>query len=132
MNLFGVGPTEVFLVLIVILVLFGPDKLPEVAKKIGGASRELRGSLDNITEQMNQALESSMEADKARMTPPAAAQPSSTNNPPRIMPPTPTDSNASSTTPPAPDTSAEPDASIVVTPDTPANAPVPDEPHSQA
>ncbi len=70
MNLFGVGPTEIFVVLIVILVLFGPDKLPEMARKIGGASRELRGSLDAINEQMNNALEASMEIDKARMTPP--------------------------------------------------------------
>jgi len=33
MNLFGIGPTEIAVVLIVILVLFGPDKLPELAKK---------------------------------------------------------------------------------------------------
>ncbi|HZQ07053.1 MAG TPA: twin-arginine translocase TatA/TatE family subunit [Anaerolineae bacterium] len=71
MNIFGVGPTEIFVVLIVILVLFGPDKLPEMARKIGGASRELRGGLDAINEQMNNALEVSMEMDKARMTPPA-------------------------------------------------------------
>jgi sec-independent protein translocase protein TatA len=74
MNVFGVGPTELFVVLIVILVLFGPDKLPELAKRIGGASRELRGSLDNITEQMDEALKLSMEQDKARMTPPAGTQ----------------------------------------------------------
>lgn len=71
MNLFGVGPTEMFAVLIVILVLFGPDKLPEIAKKIGGASRELRGSLDSLNEQMNNALEMSMQLDKAQMMPPA-------------------------------------------------------------
>src|SRR5581483_9588686 len=84
MNLFGVGPTEIFVVLIVILVLFGPDKLPEMARKIGGASRELRGSLDAINEQMNNALEASMEIDKARMTPPApdtVQSESETNNP---------------------------------------------------
>ncbi len=71
MNVFGVGPTELFVVLIVILVLFGPDRLPELAKKIGGASRELRDNLNSLNEQMNTALETSMELDKARMTPPA-------------------------------------------------------------
>ncbi len=72
MNLFGVGPTEIVVVLIVILVLFGPDKLPELAKKIGGASRELREGLNSITEQMNTALETSMEMEKAQMLKPAA------------------------------------------------------------
>lgn len=73
MNVFGVGPTEIFIVLIVILVLFGPDKLPELAKKIGGASREIRDNLNVLNEQMNNALETSMEADKARAVPPAGA-----------------------------------------------------------
>ena len=70
MNLFGVGAPEIFVVLIVILVLFGPDKLPEIARKVGGISREMRGTLDNLNEQMNNALETSMELDKARMIPP--------------------------------------------------------------
>lgn len=70
MNVFGVGPTEIFIVLIVILVLFGPDKLPELAKKIGGASREIRDNLNAVNEQMNTALESSMEIDKSRMIQP--------------------------------------------------------------
>lgn len=72
MNVFGVGPTEIFIVLIVILVLFGPDKLPDLAKKIGGASREIRDNLNTVNEQMNSALETSMELDKARMIQPVA------------------------------------------------------------
>lgn len=71
MNVFGVGPTEIFIVLIVILVLFGPDKLPELAKKIGGASREIRDNLNSVNEQMNSALETSMELEKSKMIPPA-------------------------------------------------------------
>lgn len=86
MNLFGVGPTEIFVVLIVILVLFGPDKLPELAKKIGGASREIREGLDSINEQMNSALETSMEMEKAQMVKPAA-QVSETTGVETIAPP---------------------------------------------
>jgi Tat protein translocase TatB subunit len=78
MNLFGVGPTEILVVLIVILVLFGPERLPELAKKIGGASREIRDNLDSINEQMNTALDASMEVDKARMTPPQETAPALT------------------------------------------------------
>jgi sec-independent protein translocase protein TatA len=93
MNLFGVGPTEVFVVLIIILVLFGPDKLPEMAKKIGGASRELRDSLDAISEQMNTALENSMELDKAKMIPPAETL--AAENPPAETTPTGSPTSAS-------------------------------------
>jgi TatA/E family protein of Tat protein translocase len=78
MELFGVGPTEVFVVLIVILVLFGPEKLPEFAKKIGGASRELRDNLNAMNDEMNSALEASMNTDKARLTPPPESPQQST------------------------------------------------------
>ena len=70
MNVFGVGPTEIIVVLIIILVLFGPERLPEMAKKIGGASREIRDNLKTVNDQMNSALDLSMEMDKARMIPP--------------------------------------------------------------
>ncbi len=80
MNVFGVGPTEIFIVLIVILVLFGPDKLPELAKKIGGASREIRDNLNTVNEQMNTALEASMEVDKSRMIKPGESAPIGTDS----------------------------------------------------
>jgi len=95
MNLFGVGPTEIFVILIVILVLFGPDRLPEIAKRIGGASREIRENLDSMNEQMNSALEASMDLEKAQMRQPAArdmvdstAQPVEPKQAESIAPPT--------------------------------------------
>lgn len=113
MNVFGVGPTEIFVVLIVILVLFGPEKLPELAKKIGGASREIRENLNSVSEQMNSALETSMELDKARMIPPAApaAEVKPVEN--RIM-----SDDALAQLPPAlPDTvSTLPDSTVLVEP----------------
>lgn len=95
MNLFGVGPTEIFVVVIVILVLFGPDKLPEIAKKIGGVSREIREGLDTINEQMNSALEASMEMDRAQMSKPPSEAPAPTDNQTSALasePPAPADS----------------------------------------
>jgi sec-independent protein translocase protein TatA len=89
MNLFGVGPTEILVILVVILVLFGPDRLPELAKRIGGASREIRENLDSINEQMSSALDTSMEVDKARMSQPTEASPNVTTVTPEentIMP----------------------------------------------
>lgn len=96
MNLFGVGPTEIIVILIVILVLFGPDRLPEIAKRIGGASREIRDNLNSMNEQMNSALEASMDIEKAQMRKPApravvdsTAQPVETTQAESIAPGTP-------------------------------------------
>ncbi|MBI4670567.1 MAG: twin-arginine translocase TatA/TatE family subunit [Chloroflexi bacterium] len=102
MNLFGVGPTEIFVILIVILVLFGPDKLPEIAKRIGGASREIRDNLDSMNEQMNSALQTSVDLENAQMLKPAAppvvdstAQPVESKPAETIAPPASPDSSSS-------------------------------------
>ncbi len=41
-QLFGIGPGEVLLILIVILLLLGPKKLPELARALGKAKREYK------------------------------------------------------------------------------------------
>jgi len=139
MNLFGIGPTEIAVVLIVILVLFGPDKLPELAKKIGGMSRELRDGLNTINEQMNTALETSMEMEKAQMLKPTADTPAPTETP-TIAPPAetfqseaaPETSAAISQSETAPETSAvisqsetAPETSAALTQSADANPPAP-------
>lgn len=40
--MFGIGFQELLVVLIIILVLFGGKKIPELSRSIGGAIRELR------------------------------------------------------------------------------------------
>lgn len=37
-----IGPTEVALILIILLLIFGPSKLPALARSIGEAVREFR------------------------------------------------------------------------------------------
>ena len=111
MNLFGVGPTEIFVILIVILVLFGPERLPEIAKKIGGASREIRDNLNSMNDQMNSALEASMEFEKAQMQKPVDATANETSAPSIAAPAEPApeasaEQNAVPENPPAPDPKA--------------------------
>ncbi|MFH1510767.1 MAG: twin-arginine translocase TatA/TatE family subunit [Candidatus Woesearchaeota archaeon] len=43
----AIGMTEIILVLIVILILFGPKRLPELAKSIGSAVKEYRKSVNS-------------------------------------------------------------------------------------
>ncbi|MDY6971834.1 MAG: twin-arginine translocase TatA/TatE family subunit [Thermodesulfobacteriota bacterium] len=40
--MFGLGPTELIIIAIIILILFGAKRLPEIGKGLGGAIRELR------------------------------------------------------------------------------------------
>jgi sec-independent protein translocase protein TatA len=42
--LFGLGVTELVIILVIVLVLFGPKKLPEIGKALGSTMRELRKS----------------------------------------------------------------------------------------
>jgi sec-independent protein translocase protein TatA len=40
--MFGLGPTELIIIAVIILLLFGAKRLPDIGKGIGGAIREFR------------------------------------------------------------------------------------------
>jgi TatA/E family protein of Tat protein translocase len=42
MQIFGLGTPELILILLVILIFFGKDKLPELARSIGSSFKELK------------------------------------------------------------------------------------------
>ena len=42
MNIFGIGLPEMGLIMIVALLVFGPKKLPEISRTLGGAIRDLQ------------------------------------------------------------------------------------------
>jgi sec-independent protein translocase protein TatA len=41
----NVGPLEIAVVLVIVLVVFGPKRLPELGKSLGKGIREFKGSL---------------------------------------------------------------------------------------
>ena len=42
----NIGPLEIAIVLVVVLVIFGPKRLPELGKSMGRGIREFKGSID--------------------------------------------------------------------------------------
>ncbi len=47
------GPAEILVVLVLALLVFGPNKLPEVGRQVGHAYRELRRFQRSITSEMS-------------------------------------------------------------------------------
>jgi Tat protein translocase TatB subunit len=49
----GLGITEILLILVVALLVLGPDRLPEVAKTLGKTLAEFRRTLDEVKREVN-------------------------------------------------------------------------------
>lgn len=47
------GTPELLVIMLLVLVLFGPDKLPELAKQIGKGMRQLRRASNEVKRQLN-------------------------------------------------------------------------------
>ncbi len=45
--MFNVGPLELVVVLIIALIVLGPQRLPDVARSVGRGMREFRSALEN-------------------------------------------------------------------------------------
>jgi Tat protein translocase TatB subunit len=78
--MFGIGPEELVLVLIVALLVLGPERLPRVARDVGRVVGELRRTSDEFREEF-------MNADKflERQAPSA---PAPVEAPPQAIPAT--------------------------------------------
>ncbi|MFQ5867865.1 MAG: twin-arginine translocase TatA/TatE family subunit [bacterium] len=52
--MFGVGTQELVIILVLVLILFGPRKLPEIGRAIGKAMRELKRTTQDFREAIEQ------------------------------------------------------------------------------
>lgn len=41
----GIGPMELIVVLVIALVVFGPKRLPDLGRSLGGGMREFKNSI---------------------------------------------------------------------------------------
>ena len=55
--MFGLGGQELLLILFVVLLFFGPSKLPELARGLGKGMREFKKAQADLENEFNKAVE---------------------------------------------------------------------------
>jgi sec-independent protein translocase protein TatB len=53
MEVFGIGPLEIALVVLIAFIVLGPDRIPEAMRQLGKWTRQLRETANNITRDYN-------------------------------------------------------------------------------
>ena len=79
--MFNIGPTELIVVLIIALIVFGPKRLPEIGRTVGKSLREFRRASEGLREELHLGLDDDERSGSA----PAA----STNGAEQAAPPPP-------------------------------------------
>ena len=72
----GLGPGEIMLVVLVVLLIFGPGQIPKMARGLGDAMREFRKAQREIHNELN------AEASTPHRISAAAEEPKATENKP--------------------------------------------------
>ena len=50
MRIFGLGPTELIVILVIVLILFGPKRLPQLGKSLGKTMKSIRDGVEGTDE----------------------------------------------------------------------------------
>jgi Tat protein translocase TatB subunit len=53
MEVFGIGPLEIALIVLVAFIVLGPDRIPSTMRQLGKWTRQLRETANNITRDYN-------------------------------------------------------------------------------
>ncbi len=61
MDFLGIGPLEIVLILIVGLLIFGPEKLPQMGRDLGKTLRSFKKATTDISVQVSKELEKEKE-----------------------------------------------------------------------
>jgi sec-independent protein translocase protein TatB len=66
MGFFDIGLQEIILILVVVLIVVGPQRLPEIATKLGKMVRNFRKMTANLTVEMKKAMDVEQEAEEVK------------------------------------------------------------------
>ncbi|MFI5366236.1 MAG: Sec-independent protein translocase protein TatB [Candidatus Binatia bacterium] len=53
--MFGIGTPELLVILVVALIVLGPERMPEIARALGKAMAELRRATSGLTDELQNA-----------------------------------------------------------------------------
>ena len=57
MDFFGIGMGELLLIIVVILIIWGPQRLPEIAQTLGKTIRSLRKTTSDLTADVTKEMD---------------------------------------------------------------------------
>ena len=95
----GIGGSEMMIIMLIVLLLFGGNKMPELAKGLGKSIREFKKAASGVEEEVRRAIEEHEEPQPKKFPthPPGATSqlpgavqqtaPASTQPPPATPPP---------------------------------------------
>ena len=66
MDFLGIGPLELIVVLVIALIVVGPERLPEIARTIGKTMRDLRAMSQGLMDEWQREINSVAEIDAGK------------------------------------------------------------------
>ena len=78
--MFGIGSTELILILLVALVILGPKNLPKVANSLGRAMGEFRKASTDFQRNLNMEIAVDEENEKKKQNEAAKAEPTAASS----------------------------------------------------
>jgi len=73
-GVFGISGTELFFIAVFALIIFGPDKLPQMARTVGRFMKEFKRAQDNVESLLRAELYSSETSEDAPTIEPVVAE----------------------------------------------------------
>jgi len=108
MDIFGMGTGEIILVIIVAIMIFGPNKIPEIARTVGKAINTIKQTSSDLTSQITKEIDEVEQSTREHAPPSAATSTSAAPPPVTITPPQiPPGPPQAGSTPPTSETTGE-------------------------
>jgi sec-independent protein translocase protein TatB len=65
MNILGLGPLEILLIVVLALIVFGPAKLPEIMGQVGKAIADFRRATSELSDEFNRTIQAELQETRA-------------------------------------------------------------------
>src|SRR5579859_2412997 len=60
MNILGMGPLEILLIVVLALIVFGPAKLPEIMGQVGKVIADFRRATSELSDEFNRTIQAEL------------------------------------------------------------------------